>query len=454
MPKRYYPNLVEVERVLEVVGAHMQIEGFRLIPDLQRSQGSYLWDASRNRPVLDMFGFFATLPLGHNHPALTQDEAFLKNLQLAAITNPSNSDFYTQQMATFLDVFYRVAMRPQFAYVFFIAGGAPAVENALKTAMDWKVQKNFQEGSTRELGHHVLYFNEAFHGRTGYALSITWTSPEKVRYFARFPWTRIPNPKITFPLEEHLQEVQKAEEQAIEAIHQAFRKHGKDICAIIIEPIQSEGGENHFRKEFLQALRQIADQYDVLLIFDEVQTGVGATGTFWCYEQLDVIPDIVVFGKKMQVCGIMVSPRIDEVPQNVFHVKSRINSTWGGNLVDMVRATQILRVIEEDNLIENARERGQELLNGLHALAQRFPISNVRGRGLHCAFDLPSQELRERLLEVALDQCDLLLLGCGQRSIRFRPHLAVTSQDIQEALNRLEDALAILFRQTQQPQQQ
>ncbi len=424
-----YKLIVPPEKVLETVGKHMLIEGFKIIPDLEKSKGTYLYDAISGRKILDMFGFFATLALGHNDPAYHEDEEFLRNLQIAAITNPSNSDFYTQQMAAFLDTLERIALPEGFKYLFFISGGALAVENALKVAMDWKVQKNFKKGYKTERGHQVMHFKQAFHGRSGYTLSLTNTTPEKTQYFAKFNWPRITNPKITFPLEDHLEEVERLEKQAIEEMKKAFYENKDDICAIIIEPIQGEGGDNHFRPEFFKVLRELADENEALLIFDEVQTGVAATGQFWAYQHFGVSPDIIAFGKKMQVCGIMVTDRVDEVPTNVFHVKGRINSTWGGSLVDMVRSTKILQVIEERGLVEHNARIGQKIINILLELAQQFPLSNIRGRGTFIAFDLPSTEIRNRVIEVALEE-GALLLQSGTQSIRFRPPLTISEEDV------------------------
>jgi L-lysine 6-transaminase len=225
-----------------------------------------------------------------------------------------------------------------------------------------------------------------------------------------------------------------------------FDIHAHDIAAILIEPIQGEGGDNHFRPEFLQALRRLADERGALLIFDEVQTGMGLTGNWWAHQQLDAVPDIICFAKKLQVGGIMVSTRVDEV-DSVFKVPSRISSTWGGALVDMVRATRILETIQEDALLSNATQRGVELQAGLAALADRFPklVRNVRGRGLMCALDLPTPEERTSTIKLALAE-KLLLLPCGQHSVRFRPFLNVQSEHIAEMLVRLGRSLEQLAR--------
>jgi len=421
-------------------------DGLDLVMDLEKSHGVWVYDKLHNRELLDFFGCYATIPLGYNHPKMTEDENFLRHLLRAAIINPTNADIYTEEYAHFMQVFERVAIPPYLKYAFFIAGGALAVENALKVAMDWKVQKNFQKGYRREVGTKVIHFEEAFHGRSGYTMSLTNTDPAKIRYFAKFDWPRIVNPKLRFPItDEEIARVEKVEALAIAQIKQAFVEHRDDICAIIIEPIQSEGGDNHFRPEFMKALRQLADENDVMLIYDEVQTGVGATGRFWAHEHFgpEAQPDIISFGKKMQACGILVGPKVDEVPTNVFRVPSRINSTWGGNLADMVRAAQILTIIEEDYIVEHAAQVGSYLQQRLEELQGLYPdlISNVRGRGLMVAFDLPTKELRDKLVQDALDKENLLLLRAGERSIRSRSALTITEAEIDEGISRLERLL-------------
>ena len=223
------------------------------------------------------------------------------------------------------------------------------------------------------------------------------------------------------------------EKNAIEELKCAFINNPDDIAAIIIEPIQGEGGDNHFRPDFFKELRLLADDNDALLIFDEIQSGIGLTGTMWAYQQMGVTPDILVFGKKLQVCGIVVTERIDDQPDNVFHVSSRINSTWGGNLVDMVRATRYLEIIEEENLVENAARMGKVILNRIQRLAEEFAgsIYNIRGRGLMCAFDMQSHNIRNRFVEKCFER-GLFILGCGDRSIRFRPPLNISESEIDE----------------------
>jgi len=349
---------------------------------------------------------------------------------------PALSDVYSVEYAEFASTFGRLAKPSPMKYVFFIEGGSLGVENALKTAFDWKVRRNKAKGIPGEKGSQIVHFREAFHGRTGYTLSLTNTDPVKTDYFPKFQWPRILNPKLRFPVTPEVErDVIGAEQQALEQLEKAFVDNPDDIAAIIIEPIQGEGGDNHFRPEFLQALQAAAKRHECLFIVDEVQTGVGMTGKMWGHEHFGIRPDALAFGKKTQVCGCMVGPRVDEEPENVFKVSSRINSTFGGNLTDMVRFSRYLEIIEEDRLVDNARAVGDQLLRGLREIEGESggKMSNARGRGLMIAFDLPSPELRGKAHEALLGN-GLLLLTCGVRSIRFRPALNLSAADASRGL--------------------
>ncbi len=420
--------------VHSTLAKHMLADGLDLVFDLSRSQGSYVYDSRSGRRFLDFFSFFATQPVGINHPKM-HEPAFRERLASVAIHNPSNSDVHTIEMAQFVETFDRVGIPEELPHLFMVAGGGVAVENALKTAFDWKVRKNLERGKG-EKGQQIIHFREAFHGRTGYTLSLTNTAdPRKIMYFPKFDWPRIVNPKIRFPLEDHLEELQKQEQKAVEEIEKAVASNPDDIAGLIIETIQGEGGDNHFRPEFFKKLRGLADEHEFLFILDEVQTGVGLTGKMWAYQHYDVKPDILAFGKKTQVCGILAGPRIDEVEKNVFRESSRINSTWGGNLVDMVRFGRYLGIIEAEGLVENARETGGHLLRELSRVGSDHPeqVENVRGRGLMCAFDLADGETRDRFRKLAFEN-GMLVLGCGSRSIRFRPSLSVKTEEIDQGI--------------------
>ncbi len=437
-------STVEASRVHEVLKKHILADGYEMVLDLEKSRGSYLHDARTGKEYLDFFTFFASNPLGMNHPKLAEDQDFLERLQRAAINKPSNSDIYTREMAEMVDTFDRIGIPDYLPHAFFISGGALAVENALKVAFDWKVRKNFEKGYRQERGFKVLHLDRAFHGRSGYTLSLTNTLPNKTKYFAKFDWPRIESPALEFPLnDERLVDVQEREEQAIKQAKRYFESYPDQIAAIILEPIQGEGGDRHFRPEFHEALRELADKHEALLIYDEVQTGIGMTGRFWAHEHF-VKPDILAFGKKAQVCGILAGKRVDEVPDNVFEVSSRINSTWGANLTDMVRFTRVLEVIEEDHLVQHAEETGNYLQKQIDDLYENFEqVSNPRGRGLFCAFDLPSTEYRDKLIEQCLDH-GLMILPCGFKTLRFRPPLTVNREEIDDGIDIISTALSDL----------
>lgn len=422
------PN--NVQQVLE---KHLIADGFDLIFDMEKSKGVYIYDSKYDRTLLDFFTCFASVPLGYNHPAMLEDEAFKKDLMLAALANPSNSDIYTTQYAQFVDTFDRVGIPAYLPHAFFVAGGGPAIENALKTAMDWKVQKNFKKGYTTEKGQKVLHFEKAFHGRLGYTLSLTNTLPVKTKWYAKFDWPRVSHPTVQFPqTEAGFEDLLKREAESIAQIKQAFIDNKDDICAIIIEPVQAEGGDNHIRPEFAEQLRILADENEALLIYDEIQVGVGLSGKFWCHEHFGekAQPDIIAFGKKMQVCGILAGKQVDENEENVFNVSSRINSTWGGNLVDMVRAGKILEIIERDHLCDKAARTGQYLQKALLNLAQEFPfISNIRGKGLLTAFDFEDRATRDKFIASGITH-NAMFLGCAEKTIRFRPALIIEEQQI------------------------
>jgi L-lysine 6-transaminase len=421
--------------VHSILGRHLLADGFDLVFDFEKSHGSWLHDSRAGRDYLDFCTFFGSNPLGYNHPKMKEPE-FLRTLHRVAQLKPSLSDIYSVEYAQFVDTLSRHAIPPYLKHAFFIEGGALAVENTLKTAFDWKVRRNKAKGIPGEKGAQILHFREAFHGRSGYTLSLTNTDPRKTDYFPKFPWPRVLNPKLSFPVTPEVErDVMGAEQRSLAEIDKAFADNPDDIAAIIIEPIQAEGGDNHFRPEFLRALQEAARKHECFFIVDEVQTGVGLTGKMWAHEHFGLQPDALAFGKKMQVCGCLVGPRVDEEPENVFRVPSRINSTWGGGLTDMVRSGRFLEVVAEDRLVENARVVGEHLLRGLQGLEHDLAplVSNARGRGLMIALDLPSPELRKKAQERIIAN-GLLLLVSGVRSLRFRPALNLSTADADRGL--------------------
>ena len=425
---------IDSKNVRATLGKHILADGYEPVMDMEKSHGSWLVDERDGSEYLDMFSMFASGAVGYNHPDILAGK---DRLAAAALYKPTLSDIYNVQYAEFVEAFSNTAIPEYLPHTFFIEGGALGVENALKVAFDWKVRKNMENGKG-EKGDKIIHFKQAFHGRTGYTLSLTnTTDPRKTMYFPKFDWPRIDIPKLSFPITDIvLEKVEKNEKIAIDQIKSAISNNPDDIAALIIEPIQGEGGDNHFRDNFFVALRQLCDENEMLFIMDEVQTGIGITGKWWAHQHNSVKPDIISFGKKTQVCGLLAGKRIEEVDKNVFSESSRINSTFGGNLADMVRFHIILEIIEKENLIENAKNMGAVLKKELQFLSEEFPayVTNPRGLGLFAAFDLPSQTERDKVIDGLLKN-KLLMLPSGDDAIRFRPHLNVTSEDLKTSID-------------------
>jgi len=425
---------IDSKNVRATLGKHILADGYEPVMDMEKSHGSWLVDERDGSEYLDMFSMFASGAVGYNHPDILAGK---DRLAAAALYKPTLSDIYNVQYAEFVEAFSNTAIPEYLPHTFFIEGGALGVENALKVAFDWKVRKNMENGKG-EKGGKIIHFKQAFHGRTGYTLSLTnTTDPRKTMYFPKFDWPRIDIPKLSFPITDIvLENVEKNEKIAIDQIKSAISNNPDDIAALIIEPIQGEGGDNHFRDNFFVALRQLCDENEMLFIMDEVQTGIGITGKWWAHQHNSVKPDIISFGKKTQVCGLLAGKRVEEVDKNVFSESSRINSTFGGNLADMVRFHIILEIIEKENLIENAKNMGAVLKKELQFLSEEFPayVTNPRGLGLFAAFDLPSQTERDKVIGGLLKN-KLLMLPSGDDAIRFRPHLNVTSEDLKTSID-------------------
>jgi L-lysine 6-transaminase len=437
--------------VHKTIGKYMLADGDDIVVDMENSHGVYMRDAVTGEDYLDFFSYFASQPVGHNHPKM-RDPEFMQKLAECAVSKPSSSDFYTAPMAEFVEKFGEIALPEGMKHLFFISGGALAVENALKVAFDWKVRKNMQKtGGEADFSKDVhelkiIHFEHAFHGRSGYTLSLTNTAdPRKFMYFPKFDWPRILSPMLSFPVtDEVLADVKVQEAKAVAQIEAAVKENPDQIAGLIIETIQGEGGDNHFRPEFLQELRRLADEHDFLLILDEVQTGMGLTGKMWAYEHYSFTPDIVAFGKKSQVCGIFASDRIDEVEGHVFEESSRINSTWGGNLIDMVRSARYLEIIKDEKLLEHTTMVGKIFKEGLENLSDESKgmVSNVRGLGLMVAFDLSSEEKRDQMI-ATLKANKMIALKCGEKTIRFRGFLDTPEDVIVKTLGIIAKSLPI-----------
>ena len=397
-------------KVIDRLSNHIITDGFHVVVDPERSHGSWVVDAETGKEFLDCYSQFASQPLGWNHPSLLEAQ---DHLGRAALHKLANSDMYSKDYADFVDRF--AELTPDFSHYFFIDGGALAVENALKAAFDWKAQKSGIRSLSTVNELDVVHFYKAFHGRTGYTLSLTNTELNKTKLFPQFNWSTIYD------------------------IDKLDKYMHSEVAAIIVDPIQGEGGDKHFEAQIFHELRALADTYSSMLIFDEVQTGLGATGKMWAYEHFGVVPDMMCFGKKTQVCGFCATDRIDEVKENVFSTSGRINSTWGGNIVDMVRFQYIADAIQKYDLVSNAAQVGGHFMN---ALSRIDGLHNIRGRGLMIAFDLETTAERDQLKSLLQER--MIVLTCGTRSIRLRPTLSFSKADADTACNIIEHSISKL----------
>jgi L-lysine 6-transaminase len=405
---------------------YILVDGFHHVADLKNSHGSWFVDAVTGKEYLDLYSQFASQPLGWNHPKIKQN---ITKFGYALLNPIANSDVYTEPYLEFVEEFAKVTS--DFKHYFFISGGTLGVENALKAAFDWKAQKlgwDDYHDFSKVNDLDVIHLTEAFHGRSGYTLSLTNTGVTKTKWYPQFRWTRIANPKIVEGYDH-----ERLEQVSLNQAYEALKSN--KVAAIILETIQGEGGDNHFRPEYLQALKRLATEHEAMFILDEVQCGLGLTGKMWAYQHSNVIPDMICFGKKTQVCGFCTTNKIDEIPNNVFNISGRINSTWGGNLVDMIRSTIYLKIIEEDNLVDNARVVGEYFLEQLKEL----PLKNVRGRGLMIAFDLLDTRVRDTFLGKMNEK--LFCLKSGEKSIRLRPHLTLNKEEVDFAVEHIKRIL-------------
>lgn len=429
---------VSAEEVFPILKKHILADGMKYIFDFD-SKGSYVTDALTGKKLLDCFGQYASLPLGYNHPKILDKIGWFLNTSECKVVN---SDIYTREMAAFVKTFFDKVVPEGFDKAFFIEGGSNAVENCLKIAFDWFARKNnLNDKEAQKLD--IVHLKDAFHGRGGYTMSLTNSSFDKIEFFPRFQWTKVINPKIPYPFDNI--KMDRMEKISLKQTEEAMKKG--NVAAFIMEPIQGEGGNNMFRKEYFQSIRKLCDKYGALLIFDEVQTGFGGTGKWWAFQHYGVKPDLFAFGKKSQVCGVVADmKKIGIAKNNCFEKSSRINSTWGGNIVDMVRSKIIIDIIAEDDckLLKHVEEVGVYLKNKLQELTKsglfkRSKISNVRGIGTIVAFDLPTRRERDEML-YKLNE-NMIILGCGEKSIRFRPALTFSKVDVDTAINYIRKAL-------------
>ena len=408
--------------------------------DLEKSEGMYLATVDGQR-LFDWAGYYGSKLIGHNHPGLYEPN-YLRRLARAANNKVANPDFLTQECLDYYRMLYRVApecMRGDGLEVYTLNSGAEAVENMMKYMVAMFNAKRMR--ARKPITHRrFLYFDKAFHGRTLFALTVTETiDPVATRDFHGLLGGNI---RLPFPAYDSGctdEDNQKNALKSLQQVESALSLMCDEIVGIIVEPIQGAGGQRVALKEFFQGLSELARQYDVYLAFDEVQTGLGATGKMWAIDHFNLPhpPMAVASGKKFGNGVLFMSERLEDV--------GVLDSTWGGSLVDMVRILRELEIIEEEGLIEKAAEKGKRLEAGLQSLVEKHKpkASNVRGLGLYQGFSLDTAERKAQFIDICREQFNLLLLGAGTRSIRTRPNLSVTEQEIDDFIETLDQALSI-----------
>lgn len=400
---------------------------FKLKIDFEKSHGSYLIDKNSGREFLDFFGMYSTVTLGYSHP-IFKESAFLKDIQRVAHLRTTNCEMASSEAERFYERFTsHPAMKP-FEHFHFACTGALGVEAAIKVAMDQKGSKNPK----------VISLRESFHGINSYGGFVTdrfFPVSTRLENFPELGWYKIHNPKIIYKNGEiDLAATERGLERFKQELEGCLEEGGKEnIVALLVEPIQATAGDQYFPESFFKQIRTFCDRHQICLIFDEIQTGFGVTGKMWYHQYQDILPDIVVFGKKAQVCGIMCRQPFQET----FKKPGRLEVTWDGELIDMIRSTYVLEAFDKYSILENVAARGLQLLRGLQSLSDVF---NARGKGLLVAFDLETSEHQEKFFKRAFGQ-GLLFNRTREKTIRLRPHLAVSEEEISRGLEMIQKSL-------------
>ncbi len=421
--------------MLEELGRYVIATPYPFVVDLEKSEGMWLATVDGQR-LFDWAGYFGSKLIGHNHPGL-YEPSYVARLVRAANNKVANPDFLTPECLAYYRMLHQLApeiMRSDKLEVYAVNSGAEAVENMMKYLVAMHNAKG--KGHT---GRRFLYFDKAFHGRTVFALGVTQTiDPVATKDFLGLSGSG--NIKLPFPaLNSDRSDAENDAEvrRSLEQVEGALRLMADEIVGIIVEPIQGAGGQRTALPSFFRGLSELANRYDVYLAFDEVQTGLGATGRMWGLDHFDLPhpPQAVAAGKKFGNGVVYMREPLTDV--------GVLDSTWGGSLADMVRVVREVEIVEAEGLVARAAENGARLAEGLRRVVAAHPgvASNVRGLGLYQGITLDTPARKAETIRVAREEFDLLLLGAGERSIRTRPNLSVTAEEVDDFLVRLDEAL-------------
>lgn len=402
------------------------IFGIRL--DFEKSKGSYIYDKNTRRSYLDFFGLYASSALGFNHKTFSDPE-FQKEFRRIAPIKVPNCEIITDEAQSFLKEFSGHKDMRGFKYFHFCCTGALAIETAIKIALD-------QKGSTRA---KILSFKESFHGINSYGGFTTDRFPPVSTRLSGFPkmtgWKKLNTPKIVYRNNSiDSKATQKSLERFKKELEACVKTYGREnIAALLVEPIQATYGDSFYPKEFFRYVRSFCTKNKICLIFDEIQVGFATTGKMWYFQHTGIEPDIVTFGKKTQVSGVMVKKNFDKI----FQTPVRLEVTWDGDLLDMVRCKYILRAYQKYNILKNVNERSRQLFEGLKGIPQ---LKNLRGQGLIIAFDFDTKEQRDNFFKKAIRN-GFICNRTRTHTVRLRPNLNVNSKEVNEALDIIKKSL-------------
>lgn len=361
--------------------------------DFNKSHGSYLVDKNSTEEYLDFFNMYSSLPLGYNHPIF--DESFKKKVHEISYIKMANNVCKSDEIVEFINLFKRYTFSDNFH---FTSTGALAVEAALKTAMHYKKVSNPM----------VISVKNSFHGvySWGFSTSEVGITAKRMEYFPKNHW-------LDLELDEIIEYLNTQDLQ--------------DLTAIIIEPIQATNGDIYLDKKKLQTIKKLCTQKDICFIFDEIQTGFGTSGKMWYYEHLDIVPDILIFGKKVQVSGIIIDDKYKEILEDPYQ---KLAVTFDGELIDIVRATYILKGFQQYNILENVTRFSKILKDAL-----KHKVLNYRSVGALIAFDFETQMQRDAFIKESFKN-HLLVNKAGEKTVRLRPNLALSNQEIETFLTK------------------
>ncbi len=379
---------------------------FGINVDFEKSHGLYLYDKNAHRELLDFFGMYASLPLGYNHPIFKTPE-FVDEYLRASSLKINNCEFVSDETLEFDRMFTEYAGVGIFKNIHYSCTGALAVEAAIKTCIQYK---GFHEPK-------ILSFHNSFHGINSYGGFITSRFPGVDKRLNGFP------ENFSMKIAPDLQKVEES-------------LRNNDITCLLVEPIQCSAGDIHYDKMFFKELRRLCDKYDVPLVFDEIQIGFGGTGKLWFFQHIDVTPDIVIFGKKTQLSGIMVKDEFSQIFSRESSV--RLEVTWDGDISDMIRCKYVIKAYNEYDILSNVNTMSNLLSSKLSEMPE---ILNLRNCGLIFGFDLKNSEFRDIMIGELYDN-GLICNKTGSNSIRLRPSLNLTERNIEQAVAIFEKSFA------------